>query len=186
MYTDQKTVEAHIKRKLTSSEVANIELMIAAAKSYIDKATGQVFTAGGEATTRIYDGVHEGTLFIDAFSEITKVEFVGLDGVTTTVDPNTYHTYPYNADYVNALVRRGTGRWSRGIGTYKVTGTIGKYKDVPADIKLAATILVADMLRNPQNLKSESIEGYSRTFADQSSENPHLEKLLSNYNEVLV
>jgi 5-enolpyruvylshikimate-3-phosphate synthase len=61
---------------------------------------------------------------------------------------------------------------------------------VPADISYAAAWLAAQaisaQLGMSLSLKSESIEGYSRTFTDMTKDNVMITNIFNNYTEVLI
>jgi len=61
---------------------------------------------------------------------------------------------------------------------------------VPADISYAASWLAAQaisaQLGMSLSVKSESIEGYSRTFADMTKDNVTITSIFDNYHEVIL
>lgn len=165
MYTNQNTIEAYLKRSLTSYETTLIATAIPAVKSFIDAWCNRTFEP--TAASRYYDGNGKKSLFIEDFNDITEVIYVDEDlddnGDALTVGDD-YVERPYNADYVSELTVRG-GVWVKGTKNVKVTGSYGR-ASVPDAIKMVATQLVATLLSNPQNLKQRSIEGYSEVYGN--------------------
>lgn len=184
-YTTQNLVQGYIGRDLTPQEAKIIKMVIDAVGKWIDKITGSSWEPVVEA--RVFNG-GEHDIFIDPIIDITKIEYLNTDGSVNTTyvnDGTDWVAYPLNKKTKTSITRLG-GHWPRGSGNIRVTGKWGEVGGVPADLQLAATILVADWLSNEDKLKSESIEGYSRTFADTQDSNPQVDKILSSYRRILI
>lgn len=207
-YTSQSNIEGYLKRPLSTEEESIINMLLDAADSVIDGETGRTFASGGGAVTQYYDAPDaypyninnvgqpkNHTIFLDTpLSAISKIEFIATDdSVTSEIDSESYVAYPLNHTdsgvYIDYVELRG-GVWGYGLKSIKVTGTAGEYSSVPKSIVLAATLLcVGYLTQNQQNLKQESIEGYSRTWQDNSTGDgvpATVERLLTPFRRVLL
>lgn len=187
-YTTQHQVEGYLTRNLTVHEAKIIKKVIGAVTNWIDRQCGRTWQNSANASEVRYFTGGEVYLFIDPIEEITQVDFLNADGtVNTTYDPAVpdYQALPLNKP-TKTYLRRLAGRWPYGEGRIKVTGKWGESGGIPDDIAIAATILVSDWLSSEDKLKSESIEGYSRTFADVADHNPQVAKILDSRRRVLL
>lgn len=161
--TSQAQVESYLKRSLTTLEAQTLADAIPAATKYIERVTGRQYEVSEESEDRYYDapgGTRE--IFIDPAQEVTGVAYVDRQGVETA--------WVINEDL--QIIPRGTKTPKssllfvfhprHGTENIKVTGKFGE--DAPADIILAATALVAEVLHNPKGLNSRTIEGYSESY----------------------
>jgi hypothetical protein len=185
MYTTQLLVKSYLKRELTADEVRIFNMIADAASEWIDKETGRRWeTVDNE--TRYFTGGDE-FLFIDPIIDITSVEYLDVDGnVSSTYESTDYNRYPLNGGATTHLKLKHYRGFPRGEGQVKITGKWGEVDGTPSDIQFAATVLVADWLSSEDKLKSESIEGYSRTFADVQDNNPQVSKILASRKRILI
>lgn len=197
----QASVEGILGRSLSADEVTALPALLAAVDAYINHATGTNFSALAEAT-RYYDVDRDEPsriLDVDAFSvkdsdgnaKAFSVEYVDADeNVVSTVDASDYEARPRNEN-VKTYLQRRSSVWGRGcptnVANIAVKAFYG-YAEVPADIAYAAAWLAAQAIGSTTSLslKSESIEGYSRTFADVSKSNSMIQTTFDNYREVLI
>ena len=161
-YTDQKSIEDYLLTDVDLSFADQIEDWIESQESYIDQETGRNFKADASASERLYDGDNDITLFIDDAVEVTGVK---VDG--KSVD---FYKYPANSLPITKIVLKD-GRFTKGRQNVAVTAKWGYSEDVPADIKFAATVLVAGIIndqsvRQEGNVKSVSIGSYSVSYGD--------------------
>lgn len=181
MYTTQADIQGYLKRELTEEEATIIHTVIQAVKQYIDIQTSTIWASDdNEASTRLYDGGDE-YLFIDAAQEVTQVEWLNADGdVNNVYETGDWQAEPLNGPPYTRIRLRRYYRWPRGYGAIRVTARWGEGASVPADIKHVATVLVGDWLESDaKNLTSESIEGYSRSFAAYiTDKNSEVDKIL--------
>ena len=165
MYTSQADVTAYLQRELTASEAITLNPLISAVEKYIDSETGRRFIKTG-SIARYFDGTGAKELFIDDAVAITQVaEYDPETQLSTVVASSEYITRPYNKLPISSI-EFINGGLSRGTKNIKITGEWGYCTTVPDDIKAIATFLVAQFYINPENLKNENIEGYSRAFTD--------------------
>lgn len=193
-YTNQASLEGYLKRSLTSGELTLLnDVLLAAIKLFIDRVTGTTFEKE-EGAEKYYDTVAvQGKavnkikeLAIDPLLEVETVEIVDADdNVVETLDSDQYVLYPLNST-PKTSIRKRSGYWGNSPRRIKITGDFGSSEEVPADIQLAATMLIAIWFDNPEDLESESIEGYSRTFGNRAVSNKELMGILLNRTVVVV
>ena len=189
-YTDQATVEAYLNRSLSSNEQTILPLAIAAVDSFINEEVGSTFS--NTSSTRYYDGGVR-TLVIDSVRSITKVELVDTDDSNTVLNEydldEDYERQPVN-ETVKTYIESRIGAFPKGIANIAVTGKFSLTDSTPDDIKYLATYLTAKLFQKAVtgDLKSESIEGYSRTFAEFKAEDEVVQITLNKYtnDEVLL
>lgn len=188
MYTDQSTIEGILGRSLTSSEESVLSLLLTLADNFINDQLGGSFGTVAEST-RYYDGGQR-ILDIDAVNTITKVALVYTDETDN---------YEYDTDEeLEARPRNETtktylhsriGKFPRGVANIAVTGKFTLGASVPDDIKYLAGYLIAKIFQNTKsgNVKKESIEGYSREFADYKTNDELVVSILDRYDkEILI
>ena len=199
-YASQADVEGVLGRSLSTAEAAALPLLLNAVDEYINSECDTSFGAATEST-RYYDlGNFERSrlLDVDAFTtkvgddvKAFKVAYVDADeNEVQVVNASDYEARPRNKDVKTWLERRSTV-WGNGcpstVANIAVTAFFG-YPEVPADIAYAAAYLASGAIGSTQSLslKSESIEGYSRTFADTTKQTSFLSTTFSKYNTVAI
>ncbi len=196
-YTNQAAIESVLNRPLTATEVASLQLLLDAVDAFINNQIGSSFSIGDEVATRYYDSdsatmVDIDPIFIDETHGMV-VSFVDADeNVLETLDTSLYEARPRN-DAVKTYIQLRNGRtWrsacSHAVANIAVTGYFGRGSTVPADIQYLAAYMAAQYIGASASatLKSESIEGYSRTFATIQSDYAIVSQTLDRYNEVLL
>lgn len=202
-YATQSSVEQALGRSLTTSEAAGLNSLLAAVDSYINKTIGRSFGAGVEST-RYYDVERSRMVDVDPFvtSEVDgestvqrafEVFYVDADeNRIQDVDSSEYEARPRNEN-VKTWLQRRSGLWGSGCPSNVTNLAVKAFfggGDVPADIAYAASWLAAQaisaQLGMSLSVKSESIEGYSRTFADMTKDNVQITSIFDNYHEVLI
>lgn len=196
-YASQSDIEAILNRSLTDSEVAGLTLLLNAVDQFINDAVGSSFTIGDDVATRYYDADEGSIIDIDpAFVDDTHGLVVSLvdadENIVRTLDTSEYEARPRN-DAVKTYIELRNGRkWARvashSVANIAVTGYFGRGSTVPADIQYLAAYMAAQYIgaSTGASLKSESIEGYSRTFATIQKDYPLVSQTLDKYNEVLL
>lgn len=215
-YTTRSKIEQYLSADLSAIDSLVTE-WISAAKLIIDKYTGKTFEVAAE--TRYYDGNGSDRIFIDSFYGVpTTVALLNYDGSvdTTLVEgaDQDYVAYPLNTIEKNELVLMPNARrqfFSRAFDNIlddenpqadqnikrliKVTANFGTSATVPADVALAATMIVAKVAE--KGLKggtpaSESLGDYSISFKSEavatnpSDLSPEITALLDPYRDVEV
>jgi hypothetical protein len=202
-YATQSSVEQALGRSLTTSEAAGLNSLLAAVDSYINKTIGRSFGAGVEST-RYYDVERSRMVDVDPFvtSELVgetvtarpfEVFYVDADeNRIQDVDSSDYEARPRNEN-VKTWLQRRSGLWGSGCPSNVTNLAVKAFFGggaVPADIQYAASWLAAQaisaQLGMSLSVKSESIEGYSRTFADMTKDNVQITNIFDNYHEVLI
>ena len=202
-YTDKAAIQNYMLKDIDASFDGTIDEWIEGAENTIDLLTGRNFIADQAATVRYFSGDNEKELIIDDCVEITLVE-LGQDdygGTFQTVDPT--GSSRYFAEPVNAiakkmpftkLVLRAT-RWTAGKQNHKVTAKWGYSAAVPADIKRAATIIVAGIINQNspggEEIKSERIGNYQVTYNSEKGNNSvadydEMKLTLDSYKKYLI
>jgi hypothetical protein len=196
-YATQASVESALGRSLTTSEAAGLNALLAAVDTYINNTIGTSFATPVEAT-RYYDVERSRILDVDPFvtgeGKPFEVFYVDADEnkVGSNIDESDYEARPRN-ETVKTWLHRRSGNWGSGcpsnVTNLAVKAFFGR-GDAPADIQYAASWLAAQsisaQLGMSLSVKSESIEGYSRTFADMTKDNVQIAAIFDNYNEVLI
>jgi hypothetical protein len=194
-YADQTSVEGVLGRPLTATEIAALPALLAAVDAYINKTIGRTFGVADEQVTRYYDVERSRMLDVDPFvvddDHPFELFYVDADensqGAVNTSD---YEARPRN-ETVKTWLQRRSGTWGSGCPSNVTNIALKAYfgaGDVPADIQYAASWLAANAFGSTASLslKSESIEGYSRTFADGTKSNNQIQAIFDNYFEVLL
>lgn len=183
MYTDQITIEAFLKRSLTDNEITILPLLVEVASTFIGNSVGGTYGTA-VSSTRYYDGGGSSILQIDSAKEITKVASVdeGEEEVTEYDLNESWEARPRNATFKTWIERRWY-KFPVGVANIAVTGKFTLGDDVPADLKYLATYLISKLFEQKAagNLKSESIEGYSKTFADFKINDQIISSVLDKY-----
>lgn len=202
MYTNAKLISNYLQRDLGDNELGFLAILLPTIDLWIDRRIGSTFTdlEDADPTVRYYDGGGS-ILDIDPCVDITGVMSVNTD-LTDSYDYtlNTeYIAEPQNETIKRYLVKRD-GQWPSGTNNIKVTATFSEFQDdVPADIKLVATILAAETINqgkiasNGGNIASESLEGHSVTYDTSGSamdgiaaSNPNVKSILDQRNDILL
>lgn len=181
MYATQAQIENILGRCLTTKEEQLLEGLGSTIDGWIDDKIGASYTQVTE--TRYYDGGSV-ILEIDAATNITKVAVVDdEDDDSSIYDLNVdFKARPRNEDVKTWLHSKGA-KFPEGIANIAVTATYGLGEEAPDDIKYLASYLMAGVFtrQKTKNLKSESIEGYSRTFAETKMEDEVVLSILNKY-----
>lgn len=166
MYSSQVLVQAQLGRELTTNEILLLNPIASAVDKFINSETGRVFEET-LSTARYFDGNSSRELYIDDATVITEVaEYDAEDQTSTIIAPAEYITRPYNTLPISSIEFVSGNFFARGTKNIKITGKWGYCAKAPDDIKAVASFLVAQCYLNPENLKQESIEGYSRVFSE--------------------
>lgn len=197
-YTDKTSVESVLGRTLTTSENNGLTALLAAVDSYINGETGRTFeTIPQTPITRYYDVERSQILEVDEFTlddtHPVEVFYVDADEVKySDVDSSDYEARPRNSTTKSWLHRR-SAYWGSDCPAYVTNIAVKAYfgaSSVPADIKYVASWLAAQQIGSAAglSLKSESIEGYSRTFAEatKTEQGSFIADTLARYREILI
>lgn len=165
----QSDLEAKLGRALTSEEASAFTVINAAIQSYVEKMIGSSVEAVS-ATTRYYDGGRQ-HLRIDPCTEVTLLELVDDDSVSTyTYDTTDYSVEPVNKT-LKQMLRHRAGKFTTGINNIRVTAKFSIYGDSDTRniVKNALISACLAELTNSKNVSRESIEGYSVDYISEEA-----------------
>ena len=196
-YTQRSYISNYLLINIAASFDSQINKWAEAVTRWIDNYTGTSFEE--EDTYKLYDGDGTRDLMIDDLLTLTKVEILDDDGdVDDTLDSTSeYYLYPANKTPKNRI-RINTANapiavYPSGHQNIKVTGTFGNTSTIPEDIRLAATMLVAAIIRDSQTdltgkVETERLGEYSVTFQDisDSADRLKVKDLLNYYRHIPV
>lgn len=179
-YASKSDVEGILGRPLTATEEAALPLLLNAIDQWINDQIGGGYAAlGDEPATRYYDPDKGGSIididpiFVDDSHGLVVSLVDSNENVVRTLDVSVYEARPRNEAVKTYIQLRNGLKWasqcSTAVANIAVTGYFGFGGTVPADITYLAAYMAGKSIgaTNSLSLKSESIEGYSRTFADQ-------------------
>ena len=174
-YTTESKIENYLAIDIDPSLSSQITAWINAVTNYINNYTGREDGFENTASdTKYFDGLGGTELLIGEFTSLTSVQTLETDGTTiaqTLTENSDYWAYPLNEDVKNKLVlapNNTIALFPVGPKRIKVVGVWGR-STLPADIELAATILVSRIVEKGQrggNVVSESLGDYSVSFQE--------------------
>lgn len=156
----QADLEARLGRTLTSEESTAFVAINSATQASVERMIGSKLEAA-TATSRYYDGGVQ-HLAIDPCTDITSVDLLDDDLASVY----TYDTTDYQAAPVNKTLKtmiRHRVRFVTGLNNIRVTAkfSINEDSDVLAIVKDALLDMLAAEVTSNNNIKKETIEGYS-------------------------
>lgn len=175
MYTTEAQIENFMLVNIASSFSTQITEWITAVKKWIDTYCDRTFEQES-ATYKLYDGDGSNEILIDDLLTLTKIEILDEDGnVDYTIDSSDeYYLYPAN-DTPKTSIRLNKFNapitiFLEGRQNVKITGTFGYASTVPEDIRLVATKLVAQIIKESgtditADIKAERLGEYSVDYA---------------------
>lgn len=196
-YATQSSVEGVLGRSLTTQEVAALPALLAAVDAYVNAETGRTFGDTEDKSIKYYDVERSRMVDVDPFTvtddKPVRVFYVDADEEEVqSVDSSEYEARPRNEE-VKTWLQRRNGTWGSGCPSNVTNLAVEAWFGggaVPADIAYAAAWLAAHQIGGTQSLslKSESIEGYSRTFADATNTEAgsFITDTFARYNEILI
>jgi len=161
----QADLEARLGRALTATEATSFTLINEANQAYVEDWIGSSVEEA-EPSTRYFDGGSQHTP-INPATDISAVGYYDDDGVANDpLDTTDYTTEPRN-NTVKTMIRWRPGKFFRGMNNIGVTAKFSIYGDVKLRNMVKAALmesLISEMTNN-DNVKRESIEGYSVEYA---------------------
>jgi hypothetical protein len=168
-------LEAALQRTLDPTQAA---LAIKRASGRVRRYTRQDLSFVSQDTVLLDGGdsiltVPQRPLVVDAQNPLTVVELADFSGVEYTAVENRDFTRLGNElqrgyPWYGTRTRLMGWPWNRALGVWtprvRITYSHG-YQTIPDDIEDVVLDLAAMNLTNPQGLRQESIDDYSRTFA---------------------
>jgi hypothetical protein len=167
----QSDIEARLGRSLTAEETTTFTIVNNALQSKVEQMIGSDVESVSE-TTRYYDGGVQ-HLPINPCTNITSVKLVDDDQVATdTYDTTDYTTEPINKT-LKTMLRHRSGAFSIGINNIAIAAKFSIYGDTDTlnIVKDAMINALVSEVNNSDNIKRESIEGYSIEYATTETKN---------------
>jgi hypothetical protein len=164
-------LEAKLGRNLTADELTAFTLLNAALQSQVERLIGSSIESVS-ASTRYYDGGVQ-HLKIDPCTAITAVKYVDDEtAVEFTFLDSDITKEPVNKT-LKTMLRNRDGRFNLGMNNVSVTAKFSIYDDTATlnIVKNAMLDALSAEIDSSDNIKSESIEGYSVTFETTQSKN---------------
>jgi hypothetical protein len=170
-YTTKEAIENYFLIDIDESFDTQIDDWIEASENIIDQETGRDFTPADadESTERLYDG--DGTDILLIGGAIGGIS-VKLSPDSDPLDEDQYYLYPANKPVKRSIVLKYL-KFPKGMQNIVVEAAYGE-ASLPADIKLAATILAGAMVSASKasgedgEVQSTSIGRYSVTYRAKS------------------
>lgn len=162
----QADLEAKLGRSLTDEEANGFTSINNALQAEVEKIIGSKLETASE-TTRYFDGGVQ-HLSINPCTEITSVKLVNDDQVAVyTYDSSDFTKEPINRTLKRYLRHRNNSGFVTGINNIEVTAkfSIAGDADTVAIVKDAMLEALASEVVNNDNIRKESIEGYSVEYA---------------------
>jgi hypothetical protein len=163
-YCTVEDVENYLLTEVDPAFEPQVELWIRGVSDVMDRMSNRKLVADttgsgeDEFEEKYFDGNGKSSLRIDDAVEVDSVE-VGESEVE-------FETYPKKAPHRAIISQTG---FARGIQNVKVMAKWGLFEEVPDDLRLACSILVAGIINvslKKQGIKSEQIGNYKVTYAD--------------------
>ena len=179
----QSDLETRLGRSLTAEEASSFTSINEGMQSLVESITGTSLEAVAESSRYFDGGVQH--LSITPCTSITSLDLVDDDQVVVY----NYDTTDYTKEPINKTLKRylrhRSGSFQRGINNIKVTAKFSIYEDsnVLKIVKDAMLNALVSETENADNVKRESIEGYSIEYATTEAKNA-LSKLTYLFPEV--
>lgn len=169
-YTDQENVENFLLTTIDGAFLTQFDTWVEGVEAFIEGYTGRVFIADASASARRFVGDNTQKLLIDDCVAITKVEQGDFYGETyTEITSGNYEAFPLNETPKTMI---GIKRTVWGAGIHRVTAKWGYSVACPADVKFAATVLVAGIINTQTKTGTakikEKIGNYEVQYSDEN------------------
>jgi len=162
----QADVEARLGRSLTAEEASSFPTINNSLQSYVEKIIGSSVESVS-ATTRYYDGGVQ-HLRIDPCTSVTTIKYVDDDSAAEYIfDSSDFTVEPINRT-LKTMLRNRDGKFNTGINNVAVTAKFSIYDDTSVlnIVKDALISAIVSEVANNNNVKRESIEGYTIEYAN--------------------
>lgn len=179
----QGDLEQRLGRSLTGEESNAFSTINNASQAHIERMIGSSIESVS-ASTRYYDGNLQ-NLAIDPCTAVTQVSYIDNNAIGQFV----YDTADYTVEPINrtckTMLRYRWGAFDEGLNGIAVTAKFSIYDDaqVLSVVKDAILTALTAEINNNSNVKSESLEGYSITYASTEARNA-LDKIAYLFPEI--
>lgn len=180
-YCTKTDLENYTLRTIDVSFNSQITAWIEQIEKYIDRYTGRNFLGDTTSSEKVYDGNNSQTLLVDDYVTLTKVEVNDVEIPTVSI-----YSYPVNTEQKYKIHLDGY-IFTYGHQNITITAKWGYSSSVPADIRLAATILLAGIIAYADSAgkqkKSESIGSYNVSYESDKGwqDFSHAKDILDSY-----
>lgn len=157
----QADLEAKLKRSLSSEETTAFNTLNDYVQAVVEDIIGSSVESVTEST-RYYDGGLQ-HLPIDPCTDITSVKYYDEDQTAVyTHDSSDYEKSPINKT-LKTMIRYRHGRFDRGISNVGISAKFSINGDAAtlAIVKQSMINVLANEVSNNDNVRRESIEGYT-------------------------
>jgi len=157
---------------------------LASVEAFIEKYTGTIFEKTS-SEDRYFDGNGKSILYLTQEDDLMSIDaskllILNSNGTTLAIltegQSNDFLLYPLNTTpkfEIRLSPGSSIGSFIKGDRRVKITGVWGNADSVPNDIKLAATQLIAEIVKEGGvgggDIKSTSLGDYSVTYTDVTS-----------------
>lgn len=172
MYTTKQDIENYLLTTIDASFESQVESWISMAQKYIENYTDRIFEKS--SGTKKYDGNGRNKLFVYDLLSVDSVKFVSTNGTEMELADTDYvldnfhdsdpEKLPFNQITINPY---GSFRlFPDGMRNIHIEGDWGFSEEVPGDIRMVATKLVASIIKAGKdgNVKSFTQADYSVTY----------------------
>lgn len=173
-YCEIIDVENYLLKDIESGFETQVEDWIRGVSRMMDQMANRTLVApvigsGEDFEIRNYDGNGKMSMRIDDAQEITKISIGDMYGLNpTTLSVSDYLFSPKQPPYRTIYLKNDI--FYSGIQNVEIEGRFGYFNEVPADLKLACSIIVAGIvnaqIKGNLEKKSESIGNYSVSYGD--------------------
>lgn len=192
-YTTKTEIENFLLITIDNSLDTQLNTWIEMAEGIIDREVGYSLKADAAYSERVFYGNGSRELLIDYTPDIQSVVING-----STLSLSDYVKNPSGGPYSTLTLKYGLwdgfssdgGSWPQEV---TLSAKWGYATTVPADIKLAATILVAEIIRQgDQSLRTKTSESVGRVSVSYASVNqiannmPSVQSILNTYKRLVV
>lgn len=162
----QSDLEAKLGRSLTTAEASAFTIINSANQSYIERVIVGSKVEADDPSSRYYDGGVQ-HLDIHPCTSVTEVAYVDDDFDNASAFDTSDYTVDPKHSTMKTMIRNRSGKMRRGISNVKVTAKFSTYEDTDITnvIKDALISSAESEVTNTDNIKRESIEGYSVEMA---------------------
>ena len=194
MYTTEEKIESYLMITIDQSQSDEVDNWIIAVSNWIENYTGRTFEASTE--TKYFDGSGSRELYIDSVISITTLQTLNTDGTVSTTltegHDDDYLLYPLNESpkhIIKLVISSSIAVFPSGLKRVKITGNFGQASSVPADVELAATMLVGKIIGKGLKggeTKGQSLGDFSVSYEDvnESADSLGIKNILDKYRKI--
>jgi len=165
-YCTIQDIENYLNVDIEASLEPQVLLWVEAMSNYVSLQTNREWLADSSASERFYNGNGCQSMEVDEFIEVSNV-YLGDSFGENFEEETSYITHPYNSTVKNTFVLQ-SNFFPKTIKSVKINAKWGYGAEVPEDIKLATSILVAGVYNNQRGssgeIKSEKIGNYNVSY----------------------